>query len=74
MPGPAVQTLRFPLDPLLVRCPSRREIARRSGLSPVALRDPRGLTVRTADRAAVAVGCHPAELWPDWFDLAQVAS
>lgn len=24
----------------------------------------------TADRVAVALGSHPSELWPDWFDTA----
>jgi hypothetical protein len=26
-----------------------------------------GLNIVQADRAAVAVGYHPAEVWPDWW-------
>jgi lambda repressor-like predicted transcriptional regulator len=68
-----MRTRRFPIGPLLARCPSKREIARRAGLSPQALRDPRGLTVGTADRAAVALGYHAALIWPEWFSDEDVA-
>ena len=30
-----------------------------------------GLREDAADRAATALGCHPAEIWPEWFDDAQ---
>ena len=26
-----------------------------------------GLSVLQADRAAIAMGCHPSVIWPDWF-------
>ena len=29
----------------------------------------KGLTVWEADRAAVAAGVHPANLWPEWWAL-----
>jgi hypothetical protein len=32
--------------------------------------DRAGLTERVADAAAVALGCHPSELWSEWFDEA----
>jgi plasmid maintenance system antidote protein VapI len=28
-----------------------------------------GLTIATADRLAIAVGLHPVDLWPEWYDL-----
>ena len=28
-----------------------------------------GLTWWQADRLAVAIGCHPAEIWDDWHDM-----
>jgi hypothetical protein len=28
------------------------------------------MRITTADRAAVALGYHPAQLWPEWWDLA----
>src|SRR5215469_8987929 len=28
-----------------------------------------GFTFLAADRVAVALGVHPASLWPDWFDV-----
>ena len=28
-----------------------------------------GIPLYSADRAAVALGVHPCELWPDWWDL-----
>lgn len=33
-----------------------------------------GLTVDQADRLAVAVGFHPAEVWPAWWDESAVQS
>jgi hypothetical protein len=28
----------------------------------------RGMGTTAADRAAVALGLHPGEIWPEWFD------
>lgn len=33
-----------------------------------------GLTPPAADRVAIALGHHPFELWPDWYDEPAVAS
>jgi hypothetical protein len=32
-----------------------------------------GLTLDEADTAAVRVGCHPCEIWPEWWVLARLA-
>lgn len=41
----------------------------RSTLYRVLSRD--RLRYDTADRLAIALGCHPCGLWPDWFDVTQ---
>ena len=33
-----------------------------------------GLTWRQADRAAMAFGFHPAEVWPNWFVAEDLAA
>lgn len=33
-----------------------------------------GLTERAADRAAALLNLHPAEVWPEWFDVLEVAA
>lgn len=58
---------RFPVAPALVLAPSKRALAKRAGLSYNTLVHPAGLTLRSADRVATAVGMHPADLWPGWF-------
>jgi lambda repressor-like predicted transcriptional regulator len=27
-----------------------------------------------ADHIAVALGCHPCQVWPEWFDYSEVAA
>ncbi len=27
-----------------------------------------------ADHVAVALGCHPCQIWPEWFDYGEVAA
>ena len=66
-----MDTSRFPIAELesCLRATSAREMA---GLLKVSSRTVvryrrRGLSVVQADRAAVAVGFHPAEVWPNWW-------
>jgi len=30
-----------------------------------------GVPLCSADRLAVAVGCHPVEIWPEWYDVSE---
>ena len=66
-----MDTSRFPIAELesCLGGTSAREMA---GLLKVSSRTVvryrrRGLSVVQADRAAVAVGFHPAEVWPNWW-------
>lgn len=69
--------MRWPLEPLLAvtNLPNVRALERAAGLTSGAGRrwEHRGLTDETADRVAVALGRHPAEVWPDWADRWLVA-
>lgn len=65
---------RLPIDPLLRLCDGN------VGLLAEALRRPRrvitrwktlGLPLVQADRCAVAVGHHPVDLWPDWYEATE---
>lgn len=52
---------------------SDAEIAARTGVERTAVwkwRHGGMLRATTADRVAVRLGRHPAELWPEWFDVA----
>jgi len=51
---------------------SRQRIADRCGVTPRTVQrwcDGVQLSERTADRVAIALGTHPALLWPEWADL-----
>lgn len=65
-------TVRWPLAPLLIAAghPSADVIAMQLGVSPRSIWrwHHRGLTDRQADRAAIALGYHPANIWPDWHN------
>jgi hypothetical protein len=28
-----------------------------------------GITANTADTLAVQLGCHPVDVWPDWYEV-----
>lgn len=50
-------------------CVSRSEVSRLLGIDQASASKMAtcGLTFWQADRLAVALGAHPAELWPDWM-------
>lgn len=66
----APATRRWPLEPLLAAsgCATVSAIEARTGLPRGIGRRwvTHGLTDDAADRVAVALGRHPAEVWPDW--------
>lgn len=70
-PGPKPMR-RFPVEPLLERadCPNLVQLAHRLGVhrQQVAQYRSRGLSERQADRVAIALGFHPIEIWPDYWD------
>jgi len=48
-----------------------REVAKLAGVTRTTVQKWRATGVFPevfADRAAIAAGAHPAEIWPDWFD------
>lgn len=67
-------TLRFPLHDLLIAAgrPNHCALARRVGVSrrTVCRWQQAGLAIHTADAAAIAIGTHPAIVWPaQWAAL-----
>lgn len=66
--------MRFALAPLQQAAgrPSHSDLAEMVGekRATVAQWAQRGLNERQADRAAIAVGFHPAEVWADWWEVA----
>lgn len=67
---PPADERRFPLEPLL-KFRTVAELARQTGIAAATFHRYRrtgGLPASRADAVAVAVGCHPLELWPDWYD------
>lgn len=65
-------SLRLPVGPLLARAPSVCELARRIDVTPRTIHrwQHDGVPLLAADRAAIALGHHPADLWPTdyWKD------
>jgi hypothetical protein len=62
---------RLPLEPLVQRYGSVSALARTLGLHTTQAarwREP-GVPVAWADRAAVYLGLHPVEVWPEWYEL-----
>lgn len=61
----------FPLGPLLVaaKVPTLNQLALkvRAGLPAIRRADLEGLTWPQADVWACRLGCHPAEVWSDWW-------
>jgi lambda repressor-like predicted transcriptional regulator len=68
---PAARQSRLPLEPLVQRCGSVSALARATGIERTQLARWRsnGVPLDSADRVAIAAGCHPAEVWPDWYIL-----
>lgn len=64
---------RLPLEPLVARYGSIRALAdaldRDRG--QVQKWRERGVTVLSADGLAVALGLHPVEVWPDWYEVTE---
>lgn len=65
-----VDEVRYPLEPLAARSGlPRHQLAIRINASNLSMhryeRD--GLTIWQADRFAVRLGFHPANVWPDWW-------
>ncbi len=64
-------TVRWPLEPLMEAAghPAAGTLAARAGVTArtVWRWHHRGLTDTQADRTAVALGYHPANIWPDWY-------
>jgi hypothetical protein len=56
---------RWPITPLCELGYSRHRISRITGIAGRRLNE--GLTDWQADRAAIRLGYHPAQIWPDWI-------
>lgn len=68
------RAVRLPIEPLrdamaVVGCESVRGLARRVGVSGRGFCEP--LTLNVADRCAVELGMHPAQIWTDWWDASR---
>lgn len=61
---------RWPVEPLIEAAGGIEKANRR--IDPANLHRARrdGLTDVAADRWAIRLGLHPAEVWPDWIDAA----
>ena len=59
---------RFPLDH--VSCNNLCDLSRRSGypLRTIQRWKTSGIPLYSADRLAIRLGVHPANIWPDWID------
>lgn len=62
---------RVPLEPLVRRYGTVSTLARALGKDRMQVsrwrRD--GVPVVSADHIAVALGMHPVEVWPDWYEV-----
>lgn len=69
MPKPS--QMRYSLQPLTREC-GTRELGDRVGLSHqiIDIWARRGITWERADVLAIALGRHPGEVWPQWWDEA----
>ena len=69
---PPARQPRVSLEPLLRRCGGNvSELSRAVKIERTQLAKWRrdGVPIDSADRLACAVGCHPAEVWPEWYGL-----
>ena len=62
---------RLPLDPLVRMYGSVSMLAIALGRhrTQVSEWNANGIPVVSADRVAVALGMHPIEVWPDWYEV-----
>lgn len=62
---------RLPLAPLVERYGSVSALARALGRDRIVVSkwNTHGLPAVSADTVAVAVGFHPVEVWPDWYEV-----
>jgi transposase-like protein len=67
---------RLSLEPLVQRYGSVSALARALGCDRVQVSRWRkhGMALDTADRVAVAVGHHPWEVWPEWYELGEASA
>lgn len=69
-------TARLSLEPLVSRYGSVSALARALDCDRVQVSKWRrdGLPMASADRLAVALGMHPVEVWPDWYEATERAA
>ncbi|MBW3536188.1 MAG: hypothetical protein KY395_00270 [Actinobacteria bacterium] len=67
---------RLSLEPLVARYGSVSGLARALRRDRVQVSKWRrdGLPMASADRIAVALGMHPVEVWPDWYEATEQAA
>jgi hypothetical protein len=73
---PRAVSPRVPLEPLVERYGGNGSaLARALGCAQeqVSRWRSHGLPLVSADRLAVALGLHPVEVWPDWYEMCQAA-
>ena len=70
--GPSTHLLRWPLQPLFDATDTTeyKQLARLTGFPARTIHRwaHNGISDRNADRAAVALGKHPSNIWPNWFE------
>lgn len=71
--SPRAASPRISIEPLVERYGNGSALARALGCdhTQVSRWRSQGLPLDSADRVAVALGLHPAEVWPDWYRLTQ---
>jgi hypothetical protein len=64
---------RWPIEPLLATGVTPAQLRARLGGAGYQRATVDGLSDQQADRIAIALGHHPANVWPDWADAALTA-
>ncbi|MDQ1439266.1 MAG: Winged helix-turn-helix DNA-binding [Acidimicrobiaceae bacterium] len=69
--SPRARQPRVSLEPLVQRYGNVSILARALGVDRAQVAHWRsdGVPIESADRIAIAVGRHPAEVWPEWYRL-----
>jgi lambda repressor-like predicted transcriptional regulator len=64
---------RLPLEPLVRRYGSVRALSEALSRDRAQVQKwrERGVTVLAADDLAVALGLHPVEVWPEWYEISE---
>lgn len=62
---------RLPLEPLVRRYGSIQALAEALNRDRAQVQKwrERGVTILAADDIAVALGLHPVEVWPEWYEV-----